>query len=263
MSWLDMSWSPSLSADGSLLLFADGQAGSAYSTVVRRTSGSSIARLGSGAPIGLSPDGKHALAVDLTSSPQKLIAFPTGSGGAVTLPGGNIAKYELDEGIPWFPDDRTFIFRAAEPNKRSRAYKQSLDGGPPVPILADNVRVALISRDGKSAIGIESEQTWRRYPLDGSGASDIPGLTAAESPVGWTDDGRGLIVAVRSFPVQLFRFDPATGARKPLRQIRAPGLESARISIRDASADGEQFAYSGLRQERTLYMVKGVPGVSR
>ena len=264
LSWLDMSWSPSLSDDGSILLFSDGHGGAGYSAVVRRigdSSISSITRLGPGGTIGLSPDGRHALAVDLESVPQKLIVYPTGPGNPVTLPSGNITKYELDEPMPWFPDQRTFLFRGAEPNKRSRMYKQSVDGGPPVVFLDENVQVALVSRDGKTLVGIENDQKWRRFATDGSSAADLPGLTDTNQPVGWTDDGRGLIVATFSIPVRLERVDLSTGVRKLLREIRAPDLDSRRLTVRTASADGEQFAYSGINRQRTLYIVKGVASV--
>jgi hypothetical protein len=263
MSWLDMSWGPSLSADGSLLLFSDGHGGAGYSAVVRRISEaatSSISRLGPGATLGLSPDGRHALAVDLTSVPQKLIVYPIGPGSPLTLPSGNITKYELDEPLPWFPDQRTFLFAASEPDKRSRVYKQSVDGSPPVPVLGDNVRVVLLSRDGQSAIGIDSDQKWRRYATDGRGAVDLPGLDASDQPVGWTDDNRALIVATWTIPVRLERVDLSTGARKSLREVRASDLDARRVTIRTASADGEQFAYAGVRRERTLYTVTGVSG---
>jgi len=32
------------------------------------------------------------------------------------------------------------------------------------------------------------------------------------------------------------------------------------VTIRTASADGQQFAYSGVHRERTLFVVKGVSG---
>jgi eukaryotic-like serine/threonine-protein kinase len=263
LSWLDMSWSPSLSADGSLLLFSDGHGGAGYSAVVRRIgeSISSISRLGPGGTIGLSPDGKYALAVDLGAVPQKLIAYSIGPGNPVTLPSGNITKYELDEPMPWFPDHRTFAFQAAEPNKRTRMYKQSVDGGEPVPFLGENVRIALVSRDGQSAIGIDSDQKWRRYAVSDGRATDLPGLTATDRPAGWTDDDRALIVGTFTIPARLERVDLLTGARKLLREVRAPDLDSRIVTIRTASADGEQFAYSGVRRERTLFTVTGVAGI--
>ena len=65
----------------------------------------------------------------------------------------------------------------------------------------------------------------------------------------------------RSIPTRMERVELATGERKVLREIRAPNLDAFHIQVRDASADGEQFSYQGLRWERTLYIVKGVEGL--
>ena len=260
MSWLDMSWGPSMSADGSRLVFTDGHGGANYSTVLRRTDGSPIARLGDGGCLGISPDGKWVIAAVLTVTPQKLMAYPTGPGDPIELPRGPIDKYLLEPNAYWLPDNRTFFFRAAEPGKRPRTYQQSVDGGPPRPVFPDNVQVGLVSRDGRSVVGIESEAVWRRYPIDGAAPSRLPGLTAGDVPAGWTDDGRGILVATRTTPARLLRVDLQTGDRKVLRELSPPGLEGSRLNVNNATADGEQFAYAGLRATRTLYVVKGVSG---
>ena len=39
-------------------------------------------------------------------------------------------------------------------------------------------------------------------------------------------------------------------------ELRPPGLEGVRVSVWSVTADGEQFAYNGIRQSRTLYVVK-------
>ena len=264
-SWLDMSWGASLSADGSLLLFSDGHGGVGYSTVIRRIgdgASTSISRLGPGSSLSISPNGRYALSVDLSSAPQKLIVYPTGPGNAVTLPSGAIAKYESDEPAPWFPDSKTFLVVGSEPGKRSRMYKQSVDGGLPVPFLSDNVRVALVAPDGETVVGLESDLKWRRYTVDGRAAADMRGLFPNDFPVGWTTDDRAVIVATLQPPVRLDRIELATGLRTPIRDVRPPGLDSRRVTIRTASEDGEQYAYSGAKRERTLYLVKGVPGLS-
>jgi WD40 repeat protein len=264
-SWLDMSWSPSLSADGSLLLFTDGHGGNGYSTVIRRIgdgTSSSISRLGPGASLSLSPDGRHALAVDLSSVPQKLVVYPTGPGSPVTIPPGAVEKYELDEPAPWFPDSKTFLILGSEPGKRSRMYRVSMDGGPPVPFLGDSVRVALVAPDGERVVGIENDKTWRLYSVDGKVFSNARGLFPTDVPVGWTSDDLALIVATLTTPTHIDRVELSTGLRKQIREVQPPGLESRRILIRTASADGEQYAYSGTTRERTIYVVKGVPGIS-
>jgi len=65
-----------------------------------------------------------------------------------------------------------------------------------------------------------------------------------------------VIVATRTIPTRLERVELSTGTRRVLRELRPPGLEGVRVSVWSVTADGEQFAYNGIRQSRTLYVVK-------
>jgi len=63
-------------------------------------------------------------------------------------------------------------------------------------------------------------------------------------------------VTTRTIPARLERVELSTGARRVLRELRPPGLEGVRVSVSSVTADGEQYAYGGVRQSRTLYVVK-------
>ena len=254
LTYQDTSWGPSLSTDGSLVLFTDGRGGPDNASMLRRTNGAPAARLGDGAAFGLSPDGKWALVVQLITSPQKLIAYPTGPGDPVVLNRGSIEKYTDGVGY-WSPDSKAFVFRAAEANKGPRTFIQTMDGSPPRALGPEGVRVVLFSADGRSLVGLSSDGRWRMYPIAGGDPSDLPMVTSDE-PAGWSTDGRAILVAVRSNPTRLERVELSTGARRVIREIRPPGLEGARVNVLNATADGEQFAYGGVRQTRTLYVVK-------
>ena len=255
LTYQDTSWGPSLSADGSLLLFTDGRGGPDNAGVLRRTDGSPPARLGDGAAVALSPDGKWALVNELRASPQKLVAYPTGPGDPTVLSRGLIDKYTDGSGY-WSPDSKAFVFRAAEANKGPRTFIQSMDGSAPRVVVPVGVRVALFSADGRSLAGATPEGAWRLYPIDGGAPSDLNVVAAADEPVGWSTDGRAVIVATRTTPARLERVELSTGVRRVLRELRPPGLEGVRITVTSVTADGEQFAYYGVRQSRTLYLVK-------
>jgi aminoglycoside phosphotransferase (APT) family kinase protein/Tol biopolymer transport system component len=255
LTYQDTSWGPSLAADGSLLLFTDGRGGPDNAGMLRRTDGSPAARLGDGAAVALSPDGRWALVVELRSSPQKLVAYPTGPGDQRVLSRGPIDKYTADVGY-WSPDSKTFVFRAAEANKGPRTFIQTMDGSAPRVVVPEGVRVALFSADSRSLVGITPEGGWQVHPIDGGAPSDLAVVAATDEPVGWSTDGRAVIVATRTIPTRLERVELSTGARRVLRELRPPGLEGVRVSVWSVTADGEQFAYNGIRQSRTLYVVK-------
>jgi len=255
LTYQDTSWGPSLSADGSLVLFTDGRGGPDNASMLRRTDGSPAARLGDGAAVGLSPDGKWALVVQLITSPQKLVAYPTGPGDPVVLNRGPIEKYTDGVGY-WSPDSKAFVFRAAEANTGPRTFMQSMDGSAPRVVAPEGVRVALFSADGRNLVGITPEGRWGLYPIAGGAPSDLAAIQANDEPVGWSTDGRAVFVSTRTIPARLERIELTTGARRVIRELRPQGLEGGRIGVVDVTADGEQFAYGGLRQTRTLYVVK-------
>ena len=113
LSWLDSSWSPSLSSDGSVLLFTHGHSGPNYSAALRHTDGSPVVHLGDGATMGISPDGRWAIAALLATKPAQLVAYPAGTGAPVALAAGAVEVYDPDIGALWLPDSRTFIFRGS------------------------------------------------------------------------------------------------------------------------------------------------------
>jgi hypothetical protein len=87
----------------------------------------------------------------------------------------------------------------------------------------------------------------------------VPGLTPADTVVGWTSDSRGLMVQPPGRPVRLERLDLATGKRTPIRTIDQPdgsGLVSMRIA--DAIDDGRYYAYGYSKELTTLFTVTGV-----
>jgi len=104
LSWLDQSWSPSLSPDRQSLLFTNGRGGAGYSVVTRRIDGSPISTLGEGDSLGFSPDGRWVAAQLVRTA--GLMLYPTGVGAPRPLQRGPIETYA---GAQWFPDSRSLL----------------------------------------------------------------------------------------------------------------------------------------------------------
>ena len=262
LSWLDRSWSPSLSSDGSLLLFTHGHAGPNYAAALRRTDGSPVIQLGEGATMGISPDGRWAIAALLAKSPGQLVAYPTGAGAPVLLPRGEIDVYDsYMDGSLWLPDSSAFLFRGSERGRPTRTYMQRVDGGDPRVVLPEAASAVLVSRDGLSVVANEPGKPWQLYPLSGGPPTAMPGITESDRPVGWTEDGQAMIVASRGMPARLDRLDIRTGARSLLREIPTPSRAVRTMSVRSVTADGDQYSYTTGLLSTTLHVVSGVRGV--
>ena len=257
LSWLNQSWEPSLSSDGSTLLFSDGNAGGNYGVVWRKTDRSPIVRLGEGNGTALSPDGQWALAQIFT--PPQNVVYPLGAGNTVRL---NMGTLEVSDPVAFFPDGKSVLVVGHEKDKPRRAYRQLLPDGLPVPVLPDGVLpadFAPISPDGLLILARDAKTDWQWYPTDSGSARPIPGLAAVRgvAVVGWAHDRKSPLIQIRNdVPVVVEVVDFATGKRTPFKTItpaEATGL--ANMRVRTMSEDGQQYAFSFARTLSTLFVV--------
>jgi hypothetical protein len=262
LSWLDWSLLRDLSADGKTILFDEtGEgAGSTYAVYIRKTDGSPAVRLGEGSAMGLSPDGKWAIAIP--HKPQRVTLLPTGPGEAkaVALP-GNLYPHAAT----WFPDGRRMLLLANEPGHGVRLH---------VVVLDSNLAVSRVSPIGPEGLGagqwnaitpdqkiIAAVDTNRRVWLinvDGGAPRPAQGTEPADLPMGWTADGRYLYLFAR--PARsIYRWEMQTGHRQLFREISPPdrtGLVSM-ISMR-VTPDGKSYAYSMFTTSSELYLMDGL-----
>ncbi len=259
LSWLDHSFRPHISADGSDLLFTEGAsaAGTHYAVCLRKTDGSPVVRLGDGTGMGLSPDGKWVLAM-VASTPAELMLLPTGAGQSKTLPGGD--SFEAYGTGSWLPDGKRILFTANLPGQRQRAYIQEVPDGFPKPALRPGLlpQPDTISPDSRLVVCRREDGTYLLCPLDGGEPQPIRGIVETEEPVGWTADGHGLYVAdLSDLPLALCKLDPFTGKREHWRDV-APadttGLSNA--SAITITPDGRSYATTYVRVLNELYTVQ-------
>ena len=253
LSWLDLSWSSSLSPDGETIVFTDGHGGDNYSVVTRRVDGSPITVLGPGDSLGFSPDGLWVAAHFY--SPQGIVLYPAGAGAARRLEPGPIESYESAE---WFPDSRSLLVVGNEPAGALRSYRQSIDGGPPEPVTPDGV-FGVLSPRGDRMLVRDSGMAWQLYPLDGGSPTVAPGLDPSDEIAAWAPDGNTVYAyGVGDVPLSLERVDLASGERAPgvvIGPEGVAGLVSLELSggVLDPT---RRIAYRYNRQLSTLYMVE-------
>ncbi|HTD51706.1 MAG TPA: protein kinase [Thermoanaerobaculia bacterium] len=255
LSWFDYSAYPDLSSDGKTLLFVEGGEGGGgplFSTYLRPTDGSPAVRLGEGAPLALSPDGKRALS--LASSPARLLLHPTRAGQTREL---------LHEGLTyhpfaaWFPDGKRILFAANEEGRHPRSYIQELDGSHARPVTPEGAIAYAISPDGRHLAA--GDPLPMLYAVDGAEPIAIPGVLSGDIPIRWHQDGRFLFVRSGFLPAKVFRIDTATGLREPFLELMPSDTAGVacidRISL---TPDARSYAYSYAWMRSDLYLVEGL-----
>ena len=265
MSWLNLSSGPRLSPDGAALLFTDsGAANSRGSfTLLRRTDGSPPQRLGEGVALGLSPDGKWALALVSRAGMSHLVLYATGPGEPIVLSKGPI---EQAIGGFWFPDGHRVPVCGNEPSHAPRCYSQDIAGGAPKPVTAEGVIAsAPPSPDGLRVLAQGPDGMWQVITLDSGQAATARGLRQNDVVAGWSADGRAAFVSsVLTVPGRLERVDLLTGARSLIKEVAPPDRAGVTmIYIGSVMADGREYAYGYVRALSTIYQIDGVNLSSR
>jgi Tol biopolymer transport system component len=260
LSWLDYSFVADISPDGQTLLFdEEGEAGGAnYTVYIRKADRSPVVKLGEGAALSLSMDGRWALAA-LSSPKPFFMLLPTGAGEPKRL---TMEAVTPEQAAAWLPDGR-ILFAANEAKRGVRLFVQGVDGGKPRAITPEGIGTAFpgfaISPDGKLVAAIGSDRKGMLFRIDGGGGRPISGIVDGEFPLRFGEDGRSLFVWKRDLPARVYRVDLETGSRelwKELMPVDPGGVE--RISNVVITPDAKSYAYTFSRLLSDLFVVEGL-----
>ena len=266
LTWRNASELADISADGRQVLVLEWSeaAGPLYETCLQGIADSSLLRLGKGAPAALSPDGKWAISVLRSSTPEMQI-LPVGPGDPKKLPRGSIEQYH--QFADWLPDGKSILFSGSELGHAPRIYIQGIVGDAPRPVTPEGVFFSTtahpISPDGKLVAVFGKDGLGYVYPIAGGQPRPIPRLTTEEADIilRWTSDGRSIFVKKSvELPLRIWRVDVASGARELYKEIRGydpAGLRSVGSEFQ-ITPDGKAYAYDYARQLENLYVVEGL-----
>ena len=257
LAWLDLSDPAALTPDGKTLLFMEesGSVGVNYAVCLRQTDGSPVVRLGEGAALDLSRDGKWALAAVPTTPPQ-LVLYPTGAGEPRRLERGGLASYESGH---FFPDGKRIVVCGHEEGKGVRCYVQDVAGGKPRPATPEGTSQGFVSPDGRFLLVKASGGAPVLYPVDGGEPRPVAGATPRDVVIRWSAEGRSvLVIQGREVPARIERLDLSTGKREPFRALGPTNLTGV-LSVDPIvfTDDGKSYAYACRRMVSHLFLVEG------
>jgi eukaryotic-like serine/threonine-protein kinase len=257
LTWMDFSAVSDISDDGRRILFSEqGVAGGpGYAVYLRGTDRSPAVRLGKGLSQYLSPDGRWALAIDLTQN--KLVILPTGPGESRTVAPHGIKAYSFGA---WFPDGKRLLFAGFEEGKAYRMYIQGADGSAPRAVTPEGVAVRsnTLSPDGKWFVA-PVKDVLTAFPTSAGTPQPVKGAVPEDDPIRWRGDGRVLFVRQGSLPAQIFAVDVTTGQRTLVHEISPRDIVGVdRISDIRLTPDGTSYAYMYIRSLYNLYQATGL-----
>ena len=260
LSWHDWNSARDISADGKMVLFDDASeaAGPAYAVVVRNVDGTLPVRLGDGSAGGMSPDGKWAISISTTQSPQ-ITLLPIGPGQPRTINVTGLAH--IHNGLARFLPDGQYIAAVGdETGHAARCYLIDLSGKAR-PATPEGVLCGPLSPDSQFIVGVAPDRSIALYSLVGGGAPRfIPHISGNFAAQQWSEDGLSLFgYHSGEFPAKVYRVDIKSGTETAVQELR-PGVPSGVVLIAPivVSRDGKRFAYSYNQTLSALYLVSGL-----
>jgi serine/threonine-protein kinase len=256
LSWLDTSFFPELSEDGTMLVFGDGSsaAGSNYATMLRRTDGSAAVRVGEGSPLAVSRDKQWVLSV-LPTAPMQLMLYPTGAGSARRLDNGEFAAIDA---AAFLGDGSRIVVCGNEPSKPSRCYERQLSGGKFRPFTPEGPQIMIASPDGRSIVA-KFGDSYRQIDIHDSSSHEVRGLTSDDLVLRFSPDGNSIWTEIPSRPVRVDQLDIRTGVRSTLLSNivtqRPMVMRAPEISLAD---NPRTYVYMERESASYLFELKGM-----
>ncbi len=255
-----------LSRDGRMLLLNTYVTGpnSDYNLYTQMTDGSSPVLIGQGAGVGLSNDGKLALALDPAHLEHlRVIATGVGESSVLNAPAG--MHYLVGT---WMPDNKHILSVANAAGRAPATYLQDVPTGTARRISEEGRYLLVIhdvamnvSPDGKYCVVTDGEGHYWIQPLDGSQGSEIKGLGSGDFPLEWHGGSQNIFVERRPAldAIDIYDLNLATGQSKLWNHF-SPTDKNAMVTMRHPliTPDGAHALYAVQRIYSTLFLAKDI-----
>ena len=276
LSYLDTSYTPTLSNDGKLILFSSGSqaSGNLYAVLLRGTDGSPVIHMGQGQSVAISPDNAWAAALLQKERPE-IVMLPIGPGDALHPPNANLENAYSAFG--WMPDSHRFLFTGNEPGAGQRIYIQDARGGAARAITPEGFTSIFripVSPDGRRFLALNQHTSqWNACQIpeaqsNGPSRSQPENSTCARLPgnfeerdraLQWSADGKYIYTAADLPGPGYCRTDLATGQHSDCKHVVVPDLVgAATVAPSSVTPDGKSVASTVTHLLDQIYIADGV-----
>jgi serine/threonine protein kinase len=261
LTWFDDTWDRYISDDGQSIIFSSelGSSSTNYSVFARKADGSPAVRLGDGDSMGLSPDGKSALAY-LPGDDQTLLLIPLGAGETKTLKSEKL-HYGVGPAM-WMPDGKNLLVSAQERGHGIRAYLQPVDGSASKPVTPEGFTAELVAPDSRRFLAYDFQKnSLAVFALDGGTPRALPPFPEGDRAMTWLQDGKNVIFRSGNgtFPITTYQLNIDTGVKKPWKQF--PSADKVGLLVVNGfrvTPDAKHYLRGDLHVLSTLFVVSGL-----
>ena len=246
-----------ISPDGEWVALYDDSVNGSVQSYLRSSSGAPPVSLGPGMPIAFAPDGRILLVVQLQGKVPMIVLHPVGPGQSTSI---KLEGFEIttSTGVAgFFPDGKRIWFRGNQPSRSARIWEVATSGGTPRPLGPEGVS-GRVTDDGASLVFFRDGRPWIQ-PIAGGEARPVGGVEKDESVAVWTPDGKPLFVYRRGeCPLKVYRLDPKSGIRTPLREIGPADTSGVQFLAPAMTPDGKACAYGFSQWLSELHLIEGL-----
>jgi eukaryotic-like serine/threonine-protein kinase len=242
-----------VSSDGEWLVF-NLSAGDDYRTYLRNTNGAPAILLGDGYGAGITPDARMVPAMRF-SRPHSMVLYPTGIGEQREFDLGKLqAAFSSNEnGVSFSRDGRWALFGAINQTGELRDYLLDMKNGSFRPVTPAGSKGGQISPDGTRVATYNlAAQRPVVVEISSGKASDITSIEANDAVLGWSSDGRSVLVWNQELPARISQVDVTSGRRQLVQVVEPFAMLGSMYARMAVSGDGKLAAY---RQRRGLYAI--------
>jgi Tol biopolymer transport system component len=190
-------------------------------------------RLGPGAAVGMTPDGKSVLVTTISGSARGLTLLPVGAGQARPLDLHGVTFEGLaGQPVQFASDGKRFAFVGAKPGEGKSVWVVDSSDGIPRKVSPEGATGAMISPDGTKVV--VSDAVRGMYVISAAGRAQVPAAPKDDVPLAWTADGTCVLSWDKTTPPRIFKTDLASGRRELFRELQtvdAAGTVYARLVV--------------------------------
>ncbi len=264
LGWFDWSILGDLTPDGRKVLFEEAGEGGGpnYTVFVRDTDGSPPVRIGEGAGLAISPDGRWVVTQPAKGGPLRLV--PTGAGEARQLTHDKV-DYQK---VRWLAGGKQLLASGIEPGHGTRDYLIDVRDGASKALTPEGVVGVVPSVDGRKTAVLGPDGKWGVWMIEpylssnAGKATPIPGLDSNYKVSGWSPDGASLLavlVTQSNGTGNVYQVNSVTG-KMDLWKTFGDTLPAGTAGIGGSYISGESgtYAYHYMQTLSQVYVVRGM-----